>query len=259
MSHKKIEKAINKWFEDTQKLITEVSSRDKSFSLSFCAIAVPVMKTYCRATALLLDEGFKLPAMALMRVISEFFIKFLWCVSPNDENEIRNRLSRWDKTAAAKKLNLYNDLLKLEEGVLNKEDLEKTKRSKEKLEITDKGNAAEKMPRVTGDGGLFVGTAKIFGGNVSVFLYSQYCSAVHIDTFILSGLKQEGAGQDWGINDDINENLGNLKKTYLNVAYMFLFLVHKLFLLSVPEKHILGIAAIEQEYNSIIGDLSTKD
>src|SRR4030042_4462265 len=110
MSHKEIKKAINKWFEGTQKLITEVSSRDKSCSLLFCAVAVPVMKTYCRAAVLLLDEGFKLPAMALIRVISEFFIKFLWCVViPVDENEIRNRLLRWEKTASSKKLNLYND------------------------------------------------------------------------------------------------------------------------------------------------------
>jgi len=249
MSHKKIEKAINKWFEDTQKLRAEVSSRDKSHSLLFCAFAIPVMKTYCRAAVLLLDEGFKLPAMALIRVISEFFIKFLWCVViPVDENEIRNRLLRWEKTASSKKLNLYNDLLKLKEGVLNKEDLEKTKKSKEELEITDKGNTAEKMPKVRD---IFESTSKIFGGNVSAFLYSQFHPAVHIDTLILSELKQEGAGQGWGINDDINENLGDLKTTCLKLAYMFLFSVH-------TKKH-WGMEAIEKEYNSIISDLSTKD
>ncbi|MFA5292644.1 MAG: DUF5677 domain-containing protein [Phycisphaerae bacterium] len=247
MSHKKIEKAINKWFEGTQKLITEVSSRDKSHSLLFCAFAITVMKTYCRAAVLLLDEGFKLPAMALIRVISEFFIKFLWCVvSPDDENEIHNRLRRWDRNAGNEKINLYNGLLELEEGVLNKEDLKKIKKLKEQLERTVKGyNAKKERLRITGKGGLFESTSNIFGGNVSAILYSQYCPAVHIDPLILSSLKQ---GE---INDDTNENLGDLKMRCLNFAYMFL--------LSVHVKKNWGKEAIEQEYNSLIDDLSTKD
>lgn len=245
-----IEKAINKWFENTQKLITEVSLTDKSNSLSFCAVAVLVMKRYCCATALLLDKGFKLPAMALMRCISDFFIKFLWSIDTNDENEIRNRLQRWDKTADAKKLKLYQSLLKLE-GVLSKEDFEKAKESKEKVERNYNSNTAKKMPNVTGENGLFGSTSNIFGGDVSAVLYSQFCSAVHIDAHILTGLKQEGAGQVLEINDDINENLNNLKMRCLNFSYMFLLSVHK-------TKN-WRMEAIEREYKTIIGDFSMND
>ena len=246
-----IEREINEWFENTQNLIAEVSSRDGGFSLTFCAIAVPVMKTYCRAAALLLDEGFKLPAMALIRIISEFFIKFLWCVSPDDENEIRNRLQRWDKTAGKEKLRLYKGLLELEEGVLNQEDFAKVNDSKEKVEKDFDKNGAAEMPRITGKGGLFEGTSKVFGVDVSAILYSQYCSAVHVDTSILCGLKKEHGEQGWQIRDDIDESLAELKKRCVNFVYMFLLVVHK--------KKNWGIEAIEQEYKTIIGDLSTKD
>ncbi|RKY06401.1 MAG: hypothetical protein DRP56_07485 [Planctomycetota bacterium] len=248
MTHENIGDVIGKWFESTQVLITDASSNDKSFKLRFDAIAEQIMKKYCLATALLFDEGFKLPAMALMRIVSEFFVKYLWCINTDKEDEICNRLQRWDKTSGKKKLKLYDGLLGLEAGVLKKEDLEKLAELKEKVEKNLNDNAEKEMPPVTGRSGLFESTSKVFGTNVGLLLYSQYCSAVHIDTSILSDLILESDGLNLSVNEDINENMKELKKRCLNFAYMFLLVVHK--------KNNWSIEQVKQEYESLIDDLS---
>jgi len=243
-----ITKTIIKWFDETQRGIAERSSTDKSFTLSFCAIILPIMKTYCCATGLLVDKGFSLPTSALLRAISEFFIKSLWCLNSKDENELKERTHRWEKSTAEKKLQLLKNLLESKD-VLNTKELEKLKDEKTKTEKDLASNLYKGMPPVTGNGSLFEQNSNVFGTDVSAILYSQFCSSVHVDTSILRGLmKWEGSGLV--ISDDLGENLGDVRTRCLNFAYMFLMVVYK--------KLGLIIQPMENEYNHIMEALSPR-
>ena len=128
-----ITKTIIGWFETTQKRIAKLSGTDTTYTLSFCAKCVPIMKTYCCAAALLVDKGFRLPVTALLRTISEFFIKVLWCLNSRDEKELKERSRRWEKTTAQKRLKLLNDLLRTKD-VLSPDDIRKLKENKKETE-----------------------------------------------------------------------------------------------------------------------------
>ncbi len=215
-----VEETINKWFEDAQNRIALLSQSDNSFTTSFCAVAVAVMKLYCRATGHLIDNHFRLPTMALLRVISEFFIKFLWCTKIWTDNEVKERMARWEKTSAQKKLKLLDDLLKFN-SVFSQEQLNALKNARDRADMNIKSSSQSGMPNVTGSGSLFEDTATVFGANISSFLYGQYCDAIHIPTSILTGFVKPD-NQNLFIKDDVDESPEQLGKICLNFAYMFL-------------------------------------
>jgi len=218
-----IEKTINRWFQQRQELISKASIHDKSFTLSFCAVSVPIMKTYCSAAGLLLDKDFKLPTIPLLRAISEFFIKFIWCVNTEDENEVKKRAARWEKSTATEKLKLLNSLL-ANSSILASEELPKLRKIKADTQKNLDSNKNKLMPKVTGAGSLFEQCLNVFGADVSGILYRQFCGAVHIDTSILRGLM--GAGVDDSGNlvlqDDISEGITDLKKKVFKL-YLHVF------------------------------------
>ncbi|GAH15005.1 unnamed protein product, partial [marine sediment metagenome] len=72
-------KQFNKWFAEAQEKLVQVDD-DPTIDTYFRSI-FGVLPNYCPATILLIKKRrSRLPAMALMQVMSELFIKFLWCV-----------------------------------------------------------------------------------------------------------------------------------------------------------------------------------
>lgn len=235
-------KTVIKWFEKTQLLISEKSKDNNSLTLKLCAVSIPIMKTYSCSIALLADKGFYLPSQALLRVVSEFFIKFVWFLNSDTEAELKGKLHRWEKSTGIEKVKTIKNLLKSKD-ISNTEEVNKLKKSLEQATKAVETNLHKEMPNITGENGLFQQTSNVFGSDVSAFLYRQFCSAVHIDSSILRGLMQ-GDGDDLIISDDIVGNLDDVKKRCLNFAYMFLMVVYK--------KVGLDISEVELEYNNLI-------
>jgi len=226
------------WFETAQQQIVERSRTDTSYTFSFCAICVPIMKTYCCAAALLVDKGFSLPVTVLLRTISEFFIKILWYLNSRDEKELKESNHRWEKCAAQKKLKLLNDLLESRD-VLSPNELTKLEQKKKETEKELASNSMKGMPNITGKDGLFEQNANVFGAQVSGVLYGQFCSSVHVDTSIMAGLMSY-EGSTLVISNDLGESIGDVRNRCLNFAFMFLMIVYK--------KLGLEIGEIEKDY-----------
>jgi hypothetical protein len=242
MKQIEINKIINQWFGDAKQQISEKSAINETLSFSFCSVSLPVMQIYCSASGFLLDNNYKLPAMALFRVISDFFIKFLWCLNTDNEDETRKRMYRWEKTSANKKLKLLDNLLK-SSRVLKPSDVNKLNDFKITVKQDAENNPHKAMPPVTGKGGMFEQTSNVFGAEVSALLYAQFCSAVHIDTSIFRGLmniKQDNLI----IRDDIDEDVNELKKRCLNFVYMYFVILNR--------KTSIDIITINEDYEKAI-------
>jgi len=222
----KVEETVNRWFENAQNRMVQISQSDNNFTTSFCSVAISVMKTYCSAIGFLIDNEFRLPAMALLRVISEFFVKFLWCIKPRNDVEVRNRFHSWENTTAEKKLNLFDGILKSKVG-LNEQELTRINQLKDEA-LKIKNSKRDRMPKITGKGSLFEEVSSFFGTDVSAPLYRQYCATAHIDTSVLSGFLVP-TDKGIGIKSDLDENLAMLKDRCLNFAYMFLIVLYKMY------------------------------
>lgn len=243
MKQIEISKIINRWFENVKQQVSEKSVKNKTFTFSFCSVSLPVMQIYCSASGFLLDNNYKLPAMALFRIISDFFIKFLWCINTDNEDETRKRVYRWEKTSAKEKLRLLDNLL-IYSKELKPFDVDKLNKLKITVKQDAKNNPHKAMPAVTGKGSMFEQTSNVFGADVSALLYRQFCSAVHIDTSIFRGLMNNKQGT-FIIRGDIDEGINELKKRCLNFAYMFFELLNR--------KTSIDIVTIKEDYENAIG------
>ncbi len=237
-----IEIIINRWFENVKQQVSEESVKNKSLTFSFCSVSLPVMQIYCSASGFLLDNDYKLPATALFRIISDFFIKFLWCLNTDNEDETRKRIRRWEKTSANKKLRLIDNLLK-SSRVLKPSDVNKLNKFKITVKQDDENNPHKAMPAVTGKDSIFEQTSNVFGVDVSALLYGQYCSAVHTDTSIFRGLMNNKQG-NLIIRADIDEDINELKKRCLNFAYMYFVILNK--------KMSIDMITIKEDYENAI-------
>lgn len=240
---------INRWFKNVKQQVTEKSAKNTTFTFTFCSVSLPVMQIYCSASAFLLDNNYKLPAVALLRIISEFFIKFLWCMNTNNENETRKRMLRWEKTTANLKLKLLDGLLKCS-NKLKPYDVNKLKKQKIRVQQDAKNNPHKAMPTVTGNNSIFEQTSNVFGADVSALLYGQLCTAVHVDSSILCGLMNNVQGA-LIIRDDIDEEINELKKICLNFAYMFFKILNR--------KMSIDIVTIKEDYENAIGQLNNSE
>jgi len=225
MKQIEISKILIRWFEDVKQQISEKSSKNKTFTFSFCSVSLPIMQIYCSASGFLLDNNYKLPAIALFRTISDFFIKFIWCINTDNEDETRKKMYRWEKTSANEKLRLIDNLL-ISSEELKPSDVKKLNKFKITVKNNVKNNPHKAMPAVTGKGSIFEQTSNVFGADVSALLYRQFCSAVHIDTSIFRGLMNNKQGT-FIIRDDIDEGINELKKRCLNFAYMYFVILNK--------------------------------
>jgi hypothetical protein len=246
MKQIEISKIINLWFEDVKQQVSEKSVNNKTLSFSLCSVSLPVMQIYCSASGFLLDNDYNLPATALFRIMSDIFIKFLWCLNTDNEDETRKRMYRWEKTSAKEKLRLLDNLLK-SSRVLEPSDVNKLNEFKIKVEQDDENNPHKAMPAVTGKGGIFEQTSNVFGADVSALLYRQYCSAVHIDTSIFRGLMNNKQG-NLIIRGDIDEDVNELKKRCLNFVYMYFVILNR--------KTSIDITTIKEDYENAIGILN---
>ena len=203
MKQIEISKTLIRWFEDVKQQVSEKSAKNKTFTFSLCSVSLSVMQINCSASGFILYNNYKLPVMALLRIISEFFIKFLWCVNTDNEDVTRKRMHRWEKTTENNKLKLLESLL-ISSKELKPFDVNKLKKRHVTAKQHAQKNPYKAMPTVTGKDSMFEQTSKVFGADVSALLYRQFCPAVHIDTSILCGLMNNEQGA-LIIQDDIDE------------------------------------------------------
>jgi hypothetical protein len=241
----KIQTIISDWFEEAETASKATYMKDDRHSVTLCTVAVALMRTYCEATANLLENGFLLPAAALLRITSEFFIKILWCIKCETEDETKDRIDRWERSSGEEKLKLWSNLLE-QSHLLQGIDVSKLEQLSRETEDALTKNVQQKgMPHITGTGGLFDQCSEVFGTNVSALLYGQLCPAVHIDTSVLRGLVQNQ--DDLLVIERDRGNEVDLKRRCLNIAYMFLLVIGK--------KMGSNVSTLTDQYEKSVADL----
>jgi hypothetical protein len=92
-----IDRTISKWFRETADKMNTVSKPDEP-AYDLCSTVLPLSHNYSDAILLLINKGKKLPAMALIRVLAELTLRFIWCLFPNERSEdVDTRIRRWLK------------------------------------------------------------------------------------------------------------------------------------------------------------------
>lgn len=242
-----IDGTINRWFGELQNKLAQVED-DPAIDSYFRSIFA-VLYNYHNATIILLRSDFRLPAMALIRIISELFIKFLWCLhGTTNHQEVKDRIQRWVKSSGNKKKKLFEDFLVSGKTSDETKKIFKNLKDNAKKQIDAISPGIKEMPNITGDGGLFEQISDVFGDDVSAQLYGQFCPAVHIDTTVIAQcIEREGHILRYKGDLDCNQN--DLFSYCVTQVYMFLKIFYKFYHWDYNQ--------IEQQYKKLISDIKS--
>lgn len=214
-----IKETTDKWVEEAQSKLAKASG--STVINGFCRSVTAVLKRYCDATIVLLDNDFRLPVMAQLRIMSELVIKFLWCLEGKTSGKVEEQIKRWDLASLSQERRLYEKLVETSNDKLKNFAEERI----EYLNKLSKDKCLEhlkSMPWGTID--LLLDISDVFKQDkyyVYVSRFAQFHHAVHINTFVLTeSVKTER--DSFEFTGDIDTNTDNLKGCCLGFVYMFL-------------------------------------
>lgn len=207
----RIEKTINKWFEQTfEKFQKEVHPPTENDL--FLAGVLFASRKYVRAILSLLIQKHLLPAKALLRCLCELYMKIFWCLNvKGDKEEIKQAIHKnfqsWDYSRLVKDKKLLTDMDKYATGDFKRDvqlSLKKALRGVEEY----KSRGIEIMNSVASlCAELSCDRDKEVMKRIYPEIYRNYSRAVHLDRNTFSRLVQQKGGHimcydDW--DDDIN-------------------------------------------------------
>jgi len=217
-----IDKTIEKWFEETAVQIETYVKTDTIIDM----VAVSVLKAaenYCNGILLLLNKNHKMPAKALLRVLCELTVKFLWCMlipeeyekNPNDV--IEEKIRRWGKYSlleTSKTLKAFRNA-----GTENfKSELEgKIK----KLEESTKSFKVDAMPPLSQ---IWEQLPEPWKSEIKPMFYLRFNNAVHLDIKSLGDLIVREKNKLFCL-DDSKEDIQDLIDSCLAFAFDINYLV----------------------------------
>jgi len=230
-----IDKTINKWFG-------EIEGRSKQLGLPKNNIdrmilgSIPIIDNYSNSVLMILNDGSRLPAMALLRVLAEFILKLIYCLKA-DDSSVDKRIESWEKTSLIQRGKYYKDIIDIYHGCNRKnvhEWIDETESELAKIEGVDA------LPSVAT---IF---EQVFEKDYPVDragMYLQYLGAVHIDLEVLAKTISK-SGTEIEYKGDVSCNIEDLKFECLTHAYIFFRHLY--------EYYSLDLQKIENEYKMLI-------
>ncbi len=103
---------INKWATDTENIFYAEQKENGINTIFITSLTVSL--TYANAIIILLENNMCLPAQALLRSLTEFTLKIIWCVSDSEDNFIMEKIKRWGKSSAVERKQLLGKLGNIE-------------------------------------------------------------------------------------------------------------------------------------------------
>ena len=221
---KEIDETINKWFNQAKQNLTGEKTYFKEYELdvdSLCFGVVALVENYAGSVLLLLNTGKKLPAKALLRVISDVSVKCMWCLKgiEQSQEEFNKRFDIWRRYSLSKdKKRMEEEIGILKENYDNSKSgltakLEGLVKILEKEGISDD----EKMPSMWKMREIWENQSAI---NFDA-LYRQFHQGIHPDWMVLKVL-QKREGNKILYKSDIEENVNSLK-IYCLIILGYLF------------------------------------
>jgi len=197
-----IQETIKKWFEETAHKITTEIKTNKPVDNLVSGI-IPLAKNYSDSVFLLLNKDRKLPAMALLRVLSELTLRLIWCLfTTNDSEEtVDIRIERWLKDSYAERKAYLDKLLPVYEGndrISLEKEIQYLKSEIGKIPYEfpggkngKKGTFYKSLDELSAQ--EKTGKPLSFKKDLYPILYSKFNTAIHLDLLVLSKLiKQDG-------------------------------------------------------------------
>ena len=238
----KIEKVINKWFVELGSNLKNIKGDPEI--VSYIRSGFMVFNRYNSASLFLIGNGYKLPASALLRIQSELCIKMLWCFhGTTNYQEVKGNFNRWAKSSANKSIKLCKDFLESNKITNKSKEWFRDQIERLEKELKDIPEITKEMPHITGKGKLFDQVSDVFDDNVVAPMYSQFSSAVHIDTSVLSQ-SIERKGDLLIYKGDLDYKLEDLIYHCLSLAWMFVKIWYTFYKLDCSQ--------IDKEYFSLV-------
>lgn len=216
-----IDKAIDKWFCETEASFKKVHT-DKPVDY-LCCCATALSHNYCSASLLLLNNGHRLPAMALLRVLAELAFRLIWCLySDNPQKEsCEVRIERWQKTSLNERKKFVKRMS--ESNVCSGKEVNGFKKELGELEqkigqiphepIGNFYNSLHDLPEP-------------YRMDLYPRLYNIYNWGIHPDFLLLTRLVKQNAESNIVVSDT-DEDPAVLKIYCLTMAYNILFVVRR--------------------------------
>ena len=188
-----IDETINKWFDETHKNFIE-----RGAIMPFLLSVFLAAKEYILASLLLVKNGHKMPAKALLRILAEFFIRLEWCMCVYEKNKnkkkVEERILRWWKTT------LYYRIKELSkwQDVSNTSLQKQAKAQKTRLESVYeevKDDSIKLLPRTFVE---FMKKERLpaeIKNDIYPRYYSRYNDSIHLDIASLDFLVRQREGR----------------------------------------------------------------
>jgi hypothetical protein len=201
-----IEQTVNRWFKETTNRINAVQKPDKP-ECDLTANVLPLAHNYCNAVFILLNNGTKLPTMALLRVLGELVFRLIWCLyKDNPQREsVDVRIQRWLKESYRQR-RIHLEKIQLvfpDRGGIEKELEYVKEEEEEKIPYEYPGGTKGKR------GSFYWSLEELPRGykeQLYLLLYGKFNLAIHPDMLVLSKLirQNENVRRFWGDLDDVN-------------------------------------------------------
>jgi hypothetical protein len=234
----KLEETMSKWFEETGIELSKCGLQNGFDKLVFAAL--PLLENYFDSALMILNEGRRLPAMALLRCTGEFIAKIIYCLQGDNSQglSIDERTESWEKSTFKERKRYYENIIERYTGSDCKKVqswIDKTDREIAKIKTDNK------LPP----------TAKIFEEALGVNhpvgragMYQQYLGAVHLDLEILAKTTEED-GNATEFKGDVEYDIERLKFECLTQLFYFLQAVYNYYKLK-------NFDNVKDEYKTLI-------
>lgn len=212
---------IKRWFDDTVSLFSSNVKSDKPVD-HLCITSLTVSVTYARAIIILLSNGIRMPAKALLRVLFELATRLTWCMlipdgSLNADELIEEKIRRWSKSSVKERIRIFNAF----EEFWPKDAINELKTQCESFEklLKDLEDAKELPPFAQ-----LVRQLPGWGSELYARCYSIFNDAVHLDISSLGDRVKED-GRKLYVEFDSKEPIKDLIRYCVVMERMIFFLV----------------------------------
>jgi hypothetical protein len=180
---------IDNWFGNTFEQVKE-NVRPASQLDLFIAGVLFCARKYSKAILVLLNDGHKLPAEALLRVLCELYAKFFWCLNVRADTrierirKIHERFRRWDYSRLIQHRKILKNVQSACSGDFRLE-IDKAMQEIEKGIETYNRQKLKCMPHTAT---IFKELPKDWESEVYPKIYQRFNSAIHLDMKIIREL-----------------------------------------------------------------------
>jgi len=204
-----LDEILEKWFEQAKEKLGGAKAPVELDVDKFCCGVIQLLETYANSVLILLKANKRLPAKALLRVMSDLSIKTMWCLDGLEisREEFGKRFEKW-RAASLWELKRKTES---ELAILKEEYGDETNELEKKLEKHLEILEGEKVVKTHLSPWDLRGVWKEQGDLNFVALYSHFNEAVHPDWVLLQTLQRK-EGSKILYKGDEEESLERLKE-----------------------------------------------